>query len=247
MSGFPYPKDYVKYIDVFRQRYFRYDNLVNIFNGLFPDGHEGRAVLDVGCGTGSFPLAMADAGYHVVGVDANEESIALARDRVMGHNAEFLMQDFNNPALGNRKFDLITQLHIPISLDQMRNMLAQFRGYLHEDGYIAQMYIRKTVNLISDDKLELDQYIDPDGEFKIVRFNQWIMNDLSMRVFFIALIEQDGKTRMEFDNARLEIVPKGGMIEHEYYRQTGDIATNNFDSAPPWTEEYLQILKHKEL
>jgi ubiquinone/menaquinone biosynthesis C-methylase UbiE len=246
MSGFAYPKDYVKFIDVFRQRYFRYDNLVNIFNGLFPGGHEGRAVLDVGCGTGSFALTMADAGYHVVGVDASEESIELALDRVEGRNAEFFKQDFYNPDLGNRKFDLITQLHIPMEIDGIRRMLAQFRQYLHEDGFIAQMYVRKAVNLVSDDKLELDQYTDPDGQFRLVRFNQWVMNDLQMRVFFVAMIEQDGKSRMEFDKTRIEIVPKGGMIEHEFYQQVADIPSNNFDSAPPWTEEYLQILKHKQ-
>ena len=246
MSGFAYPKNFVKYIDVFRQRYFRYENLVNIFNGLFPGGHEGRAVLDIGCGTGSFAFAMADAGYHVVGLDGNDESIGLARDRVMGRNAEFVQGDFNHPELGNRKFDLITQLHIPISLQSMKDMLAQYKNYLHEDGFIAQMYLRKTVNLITDDKLELDQYIDPEGAFRLVRFNQWLLNDLAMRVFFVAIIDEDGKNRMEFDNARLELVPKGGMVEHEHYVQRADIPTNNFESSPPWTEEFLQVLQRKE-
>lgn len=247
MSGFAYPKNFVKYIDVFRQRYFRYENLVNIFNGLFPDSHHGRALLDIGCGTGTFASAMCDAGYHVTGIDANDESIELARENTRGRNAEFLMQDFNHPRLEGRKFDLITQLHIPISLAGMKHMLAQYRPYLHEDGFIAQMYLRKTANLVTDDKLEVDQYVDPEGAFRLARFNQWLLNDLSMRVFFVAFIEEDGKTRMEFDNARLELVPKGAMVEHEHYRQTADIPTNNFDSNPPWTEEFIQVLQHKSV
>src|SRR6266550_1644191 len=114
MTGFAYPKNYVQYADIFRNRYFRYDNLVNIFTGLFSDGHEGRTLLDIGCGTGTFAMAMADAGFDVVGIDAHEESIDLARERSGGlSNVRFEIQDFRYSRLGGRKFDLITELHIP--------------------------------------------------------------------------------------------------------------------------------------
>jgi hypothetical protein len=147
--------------------------------------------------------------------------------------------------LGERKFDLITELHIPIAIEDMRETLAVYRDHLKQDGFIAHIYLRKGVNVVTDDKLELDQHIDPDGEFKLVRFNQWILNGLSMRVFFVALIEENGKTRMEFDKAKLELVPKGERVEHAFYREVADIPTHNLESSPPWSEEFIQVLQRK--
>ena len=42
----------------------------------------GHRVLEVGCGSGVFLRAAADRGAEVVGVDASEELVALARERV---------------------------------------------------------------------------------------------------------------------------------------------------------------------
>lgn len=247
MPGFAYPTRYVKYIDVFRNRYFHYDRLVRIFNGLFPNGHEGRTVLDLGCGTGTFALTMADAGYQVVGIDDNEESIELARERTNGRHVRFEQRDFYDPRLGDNKFDLITQLHIPLCIDDMRSVLAGVRGYLKEDGLIGQIYLRKVANVLVDDKLDMDQYADPNGEFTIVRFNQWLLNGFHMSVFYVSLIEEDGRMRVEVDKRKLELLPKGEPLEHEFYEQVGDIPTNNSDSAPPWSEEYIQVLQHKHV
>ncbi|HXS63144.1 MAG TPA: class I SAM-dependent methyltransferase, partial [Streptosporangiaceae bacterium] len=38
-----------------------------------------RAVLDIGCGTGTFALRLADAGFEVTGVDPSGESLEIAR------------------------------------------------------------------------------------------------------------------------------------------------------------------------
>lgn len=246
MARFAYPKKYVKYIDIFRNRYFHYDNLVRIFNGLFPSGHMGRTVLDLGCGTGTFAMAMADAGYSVVGIDDNEESIEMARERSNGRNVSFQLQDIFTARLGEQKFDLITELHIPFSIDEMRRVLAQYHDYLKREGFVAHIYLRKAANVEIDDRLDLDQHADPEDEFKIVRFNQWVLNGSQVRVFYVTLIEEDGRTRMEFDKRRMELLPRGDTLEHEFYKQVQDIPTNNRESAPPWTEEFIQVLQHKE-
>lgn len=45
-------------------------------------GLEGGCVVDLGCGSGRFARALADAGYGVVGVDLSPSMVALAQARV---------------------------------------------------------------------------------------------------------------------------------------------------------------------
>jgi SAM-dependent methyltransferase len=240
-----HPKNLVKYFDIFRQRYFHYEKFVRTFNHLFPDGHAGKKLLDLGCGTGTFAFYMADAGYDVVGIDASDESIEIANKRAEERrDARFYVQDFHKPQLGSQKFDLITHLHIPTSMEDIRQTVAAYRGYLSERGFIAHLHLRKVANVVRDDRMDLDQYIDPDGQFKLVRLNQWVLEDRILRVFFIMFIDEGSGTRIEIDRYRMELLEKGEPLLHEFYDEMVDIPTINLDSTPPWTEEYLQVLTH---
>jgi SAM-dependent methyltransferase len=70
---------------------FQHPRLAAIYDALDPDRSDldvyaaiadelgARRVLDVGCGTGSFALLLADRGVEVIGVDPAEESLAVAR------------------------------------------------------------------------------------------------------------------------------------------------------------------------
>ena len=70
---------------------FEHPRLVAIYDALDPDRsdldvyvaiaeqHGARKVLDVGCGTGTFALLLADRGLEVTGVDPAAGSLAVAR------------------------------------------------------------------------------------------------------------------------------------------------------------------------
>jgi SAM-dependent methyltransferase len=66
------------------------DFLIDAF-GLVP----GQRVLDVGCGPGRHALALARRGFDVLGIDASEEFIALARGAAAqeGLHARFAVAD----------------------------------------------------------------------------------------------------------------------------------------------------------
>ena len=55
----------------------------------------GRAcdVLDVGCGTGSLSLLATEQGHRVTGVDSSTAMVALARAKLAGRPAVFLVGD----------------------------------------------------------------------------------------------------------------------------------------------------------
>lgn len=72
---------------------FEHPRLAAIYDDLDPDRSDletyraivrevgARSVLDVGCGTGTFALMLADAGLRVVGVDPAAGSLAVARGK----------------------------------------------------------------------------------------------------------------------------------------------------------------------
>lgn len=71
-----------------------------------------RAVLDVGCGTGSTTLALAEQfgpGATVTGIDISEPMLRAARARAerQGKRAEFMLGDAQTHALGAARFDLL--------------------------------------------------------------------------------------------------------------------------------------------
>lgn len=86
-----------------------YEMLVNHYDDIFPvkedalkfllrDLEEGDRILDAACGTGGYALALAEAGMNIVGVDLDEQMVALAmekRDR-LGLDMDFIVSDMRN-------------------------------------------------------------------------------------------------------------------------------------------------------
>lgn len=68
-------------------------------------------VLEIGCNDGSVGLRLAKAGYHVLGVDLNEEAIEVARQKArelrLEHVAQFLAADALQEELGTHDATLL--------------------------------------------------------------------------------------------------------------------------------------------
>ncbi len=56
-----------------------------------------RSVLDVGCGTGTFALLMADRGFEVTGLDPAEASLAVARSKPGSERIRWFLGDAAAP------------------------------------------------------------------------------------------------------------------------------------------------------
>ncbi len=82
------------------------------------DAFSGRRVLDVACGTGYFTRHAARRARSVSGIDANEETLAIARSKGLA-NAEFVLGDAYALPQAREPYDaaLVTfwWSHIPLS------------------------------------------------------------------------------------------------------------------------------------
>lgn len=90
-------------------------------------GVEGQAVLDVGTGTGRAALALARRGARVVGLDASEQMLAVARSRAgaEGLGVEFVVGDAHRLAYGDLAFDAAISLRVLMHTPDWRRCLGE--------------------------------------------------------------------------------------------------------------------------
>ncbi|MGX1566112.1 class I SAM-dependent methyltransferase [Streptomyces sp. NPDC055506] len=99
-------------------------------------GHAGD-VLDLGCGTGSLSLLASEQGHRVTGVDLSPAMVTLAREKLAGRDAVFLVGDAAAPPIGERRFDVVLVRHVLWALSDPGRVLRHWAGLLRPGGRLV--------------------------------------------------------------------------------------------------------------
>jgi ubiquinone/menaquinone biosynthesis C-methylase UbiE len=93
----------------------------------FLDPVAGRAILDVGTGTGRAAIALAQRGATVTGVDASSEMLAVARERAgEAHvSVTFAREDAHRLSFSDRSFDAVVCLRVLMHTPDWRRSLSE--------------------------------------------------------------------------------------------------------------------------
>ncbi|GAA2229012.1 MULTISPECIES: class I SAM-dependent methyltransferase [Streptomyces] len=94
-------------------------------------------VLDLGCGTGSLSLLASEQGHRVTGVDASPAMVTLAREKLAGRDAVFLLGDAAAPPVGERRFDAVLVRHVLWALPDPGRALRHWYGLLRPGGRLV--------------------------------------------------------------------------------------------------------------
>ncbi|MFF7393769.1 class I SAM-dependent methyltransferase [Streptomyces scabiei] len=94
-------------------------------------------VLDIGCGTGSLSLLATVQGHRVTGVDSSTAMVALARAKLAGRPAVFLVGDAAAPPVGEERFDVILVRHVLWTLPDPGRVLRRWCGLLRPGGRLV--------------------------------------------------------------------------------------------------------------
>ncbi|MFF7555827.1 class I SAM-dependent methyltransferase [Streptomyces olivaceus] len=94
-------------------------------------------VLDLGCGTGSLSLLVAEQGHHVTGVDLSPAMVELARTKLAGRDAVFLTGDAAAPPVGEQRFDTVLVRHVLWTLPDPGRALRHWRELLRPEGRLV--------------------------------------------------------------------------------------------------------------
>lgn len=101
----------------------------------------GSDVADLGCGTGSLSLLLAEAGHCVVGldlsarmVDAAREKAARAADAGLPAAADFLQGDASEPPFPPASYNVVLARHVLWALPDPDTALRRWTALLREPG-----------------------------------------------------------------------------------------------------------------
>lgn len=114
-------------------------------------------VADLGCGTGSLSLLLAEEGYAVDGVDFSPEMV---RRAVAKAGPRFVVGDAAAPPLGPGRYDAVLCRHVLWALPDPAAALSRWRDLLAPDGRLvlvegswstgAGLTAEQTVGLVED-------------------------------------------------------------------------------------------------
>lgn len=98
----------------------------------------GKFVLDVGCAAGHLSAELAGRGATVLGVDASEKLVGMARTR-FGSAAEFVCADIREPLgfVGSASVDLVTASLVLHYIEDWQPTLSEFRRVLRPGGAVV--------------------------------------------------------------------------------------------------------------
>lgn len=99
----------------------------------------GRPLLDVGCGDGTYAIALTGQGARVVGVDLSAEMIpsAGARARSAGRSPVFVRADLNRLPFPDRSFDAVLAVTVLCFVRDVGRALREMRRVLAPGGRLV--------------------------------------------------------------------------------------------------------------
>jgi 2-polyprenyl-3-methyl-5-hydroxy-6-metoxy-1,4-benzoquinol methylase len=98
----------------------------------FADG----TILDIGCGTGSISVVLAELGHKVTGIDLSPAMISLAQTKAEshGHQIKFQVMDAAFPEFPQQQFDLIMCRHLLWALPEPKQVIQRWLEFLKPNG-----------------------------------------------------------------------------------------------------------------
>ncbi|MFJ9177503.1 class I SAM-dependent methyltransferase [Streptomyces sp. NPDC102360] len=103
--------------------------------GWLPE--RGCDVADIGCGTGSLSLLASERGHRVTGVDNAPGMLELARRKLAGRDAEFLLGDAAEPPVRQGAYDVVLARHVLWMLPDVAAVLGRWVSLLRPGGRLV--------------------------------------------------------------------------------------------------------------
>ncbi|VVJ23923.1 Uncharacterised protein [Amycolatopsis camponoti] len=93
-------------------------------------------IIDLGCGTGSLSLLLAEAGHDVCGIDLSARMLDIARTKAAGIDVDFRQGDAADPPT-TQTYDVVLVRHVLWALPDPDAALGKWVGLLNPGGRLV--------------------------------------------------------------------------------------------------------------
>lgn len=96
-------------------------------------------VIDMGCGTGSITVLLAEQGYTLTGIDRSRAMLTEARHKAAAHGVQvgLVAGDAGDPPALPGSYDVVLDRHVLWALDRPDIALARWRALLRPGGRLV--------------------------------------------------------------------------------------------------------------
>ena len=223
-----YPSGMIKYVDFFRNELFQYpvyDVVVQRYIQKY-SSLDVKKLCALGCGTGRHEVQLKKMGYDITGVERNRESFPVV-EAIFRENgvepitlveADFFDFELLKTKFKPQKFDCITLLFVPLSIEDTIKLVDIFEYFLKPGGlFISNQFIGYDDGFIPNITLCDNDYAENplqkdlpyrDREY-CVRFNtyKYRENLIDWTAVYI-FTDETGTVRMERDHGIIDVLLK---------------------------------------
>ena len=124
------------------------DQIVNEVSTHTPKGR----ILDAGCGTGNFSIALAKKGYDVVGIDYADGMLRRAekkKKKLSIENMTLLKLDLEKKlTLPDNHFDVVISIHTLYTLSNFKAVLREYCRILRPNGCLVLSEVQRPIKIL---------------------------------------------------------------------------------------------------
>ncbi|WP_305139868.1 class I SAM-dependent methyltransferase [Thomasclavelia cocleata] len=253
-----YPNGVIKYIDMFRKKYFQYPVFDKVVSKYIDSNSiiQCKKICSLGSGTGRHEVELAKLGYEVIGLERNEESLEIANKyikqnnvNVQLHKCDFLKEDeLDNVMAIVGKVDAVVLLLIPISISDYKKAAINMHKWINNGGvFIVDNFGYEDYINPNELKITSNCEVASDDDSYSLRINYYeYMNNIVNWDAIYLFYDEFGKLVMSRDHDILDIIPETQVNEilnlnTTKYKTLNSYRVNECTKyiCPPYLYEYI--------